>query len=153
MLNQSQEPIHSNKPSLTLDQVKKAFINWRRDPGKSARIPEPLWDQVIALLAHYPRSKVLHTLGISTSQLQKKLKDCIQQPYLKPDTPTTSHHVVSSSQEKFVKATVATPRPLAVTSHFHDVILTRSNGATLHIQQLQRDDMLKLVDQFVRDVT
>ncbi|VAW82820.1 hypothetical protein MNBD_GAMMA12-259 [hydrothermal vent metagenome] len=75
-----------------------------------------------------------------------------EQPAYSKSNPVDSNQHPVNPQGKFVKATVAVSQPLPTMSRVHDVILTRSNGATLHIQQLQRDDMLKLVDQFVGDV-
>ena len=58
----------SARPSL--DAVKQQFAHWRAMPDKSYQIPNHLWEQVMPLLAHYKVSKILSTLGLSSSQLK-----------------------------------------------------------------------------------
>lgn len=39
----SLQSLNSDKSALTLETVKLNFLNWRRDPHGSNRIPESLW--------------------------------------------------------------------------------------------------------------
>lgn len=57
----------------TLEQVVDAFAAWRNNKSSGGRIPEALWSQVIALLSSHKKSHVLRALGISGSQLNKRL--------------------------------------------------------------------------------
>lgn len=132
MLHQiDQQPLQ--KHTLTLDEVKSEFTNWRQLPNKSHSIPEDLWKKVITLLPHYGKSKILSTLGISNTQLRKKLQSQQQKNTIFKDKP-------------FVKALVVNTEKQTTT--WHDITLTRTNGATLQIQQLSYHDMLNLVNQF-----
>ena len=140
----SLQSIKSEKPALTLETVKLNFLNWRRDPHGSSRIPESLWNEVIHLLSYHSKSKVLSSLGISNSQLvqhfknREKIVDGIMD-FSHPDEKK------SPDENNFVKAIIA---PLMQQSNYFDVVLTKSNGATLKINKLSHDDMLKLTQLF-----
>jgi hypothetical protein len=138
----SSQSVNIDKPTSTLESVKKDFLNWRRDPHRSKRIPESLWDAVIALLPHYPKSKILNSLGISPWQLVQQLK-CRDKNFndMVPQQPKKQ----CADQNNFVKAIIATP---AQSINYFDVVLTKPNGATLQIHKLSHDDMLQLTQQF-----
>lgn len=127
------------QPHLTLDDVKLAFTRWRQSPDKSWYIPEELWDQVIGLLPYYPKKKVISALAIGPAQLEKRLKQSLTptqpQPFASKKTPSGA----------FVKAITPTP---AAPPRRHDIVLTRANGATLKVEQLQHNDLIKLIEQF-----
>lgn len=140
----SLKSINSDKSTLTLETVKLNFLNWRRDPHGPNRIPESLWNEVIHLLSHHSKSKVLSSLGISNSQLvqhfktREKIVDGIMDfsPSIKNNTP---------GENNFVKAIITTPeQPI----NYFDVVLTKPNGATLQINKLSHDDILKLTQLF-----
>ena len=131
-LAQSEHSIDKNKlPFITLDDVKCAFMNWRRDPKKSWYIPDVLWNKVIGLLPHYPKKQIANALAINHAQLEKKIK----QPQ-----PCS----LTKTKNSFVKAVL----PATASLNKHDVLLTRPNGATLKIQQLHSSDLSKLIEQF-----
>lgn len=148
----STKPIYidtTDKPTLTLESVECDFLNWRRDPHKGTHIPEVLWDSVVALLSDHRKSHVLKRLGISHSQLVRKLRNrqaksqpaqlAIEKKLIKSPKPI-------SQQSTFIKAIVAPSLP--ITNGF-DVMLTKPNGAILKIQQLSQADVLKLTEQFI----
>lgn len=122
----------SKQPSVTLASVKSDFLNWRSLPNKSKIIPEALWDKVILLLPHYKKRNILDTLSLNHAQLKRKL--------------TARDITFQKNKHSFVKAIVTTPTQF--TAYF-DVILTKSNGATLQINKLSHDDILKLTQLFV----
>jgi len=140
----SLQSTNSDKPALTLETVKLNFLNWRRDPHGPNRIPESLWNEVIHLLSHHSKSKVLSSLGISNSQLvqhfktREKIVDGIMDfaPSIEKKSP---------DENNFVKAIITTP---VQSANYFDVVLTKSNGATLKINKLSHDDMLKLTQLF-----
>ena len=127
---------------LTLDDVKLAFTRWRQSPNKSWYIPEELWNQVVELLPYYPKKKLISALAIGPAQLEKRLKQSLTptrpRPFASKKTP-------SASFVSFVKAITPTP---ATPPRGHDIVLTRANGATLKVEQLQHNDLIKLIEQF-----
>ena len=131
----------ATQPPLTLDDVKLSFAHWRQNPNKSWRIPEELWNQVIGLLARHPKKKVIGALAIGPAQLEKRLKEH-RTPNNTCSQPSTSKEIPSRS---FVK--VITPTP-TLPPRGHDIVLTRANGATLKVEQLQHNDLIKLIEQF-----
>ena len=60
--------------NATLEEVKSRFEQWRTSRRKKTRIPDELRKQVLALLKQYPKTKVLRTLGINSSQLKDWIK-------------------------------------------------------------------------------
>ena len=138
----------TDKPTFTLESVECDFLNWRRDPDKGTHIPEILWDSVVALLSHHRKSHVLRRLGISHSQLVRKLKN--RQTKDQPVQSAIEKKLINSPKSisrhgTFIKAIVAPPLP--ITRGF-DVVLTKPNGAILQIQKLSSADLLKLTEQF-----
>jgi len=129
------------QPHLTLSEVKLSFARWRQNPNKSRRIPDELWDQVMGLLPHYPKKKVISALAIGPAQLEQRLK----QQSLAPNTCLQSPTPKATPSKSFVK--VITPAPTAP-SHGCDIVLTRANGVTLKVEQLQHSDLIKLIEQF-----
>ncbi len=128
----------------TLEAVKEDFLNWRCDPHRESRIPEHLWDKLILLLSHHSKSKVLNSLGVSYSQLAEKLKNR-QKASVTEVTPLHSPQQ-NTLGHTFIKAIVTVPTP---TTTGFDVVLTKSNGASLQIQKLSHVDLLKLTEQFI----
>jgi hypothetical protein len=134
----------NNKPTISLESVKLDFLSWRRDPHRSGRIPEPFWDNVIQLLSSHRKSKVLSALGISHAQLTQKLKRREQsKPSMRPPLNRSQQ---TTAPRSFIQAVVIEPLPLP--THF-DVMLTKPNGSTLHIQTSSQDTLLKLTEQFM----
>jgi len=135
---------NKDQPTLTLESVKLNFLNWRRDPHGPNRIPESLWNEVIHLLSHHSKSKVLSSLGISNSQLVQHLKsrEKIVDNMMDFSFPVEK---MAHNENNFIKAIITTP---AQTIHYFDVVLTKQNGATLQINKLAHDDMLKLTQLF-----
>jgi len=124
-------------PHPTLDDVKSSFIRWRRNPNRSRRIPEELWDQVVGLLPHYPKGKVISVLAIGPDQLEQRLQQ--QHLAFKQSIPKTRQ------SRSFVKAAAPYLDPSSIG---HDIVLSRANGATLKIAQLHHNDLIHLIEQF-----
>lgn len=137
---------NTDKPMLTLETVKLNFLNWRRDPHGPNRIPESLWNEVIHLLSHHSKSKVLSSLGISNSQLVQHFKT---REKIVDSLMDFSHPIVKKlpDENNFVKAIITAPMQ---PENYFDVVLTKPNGATLKINKMLHDDMLKLTETFAR---
>lgn len=140
----------SHTPSITLDRVLSDFTQWRQSPNKIHAIPTDLWDKVIQLVPHYPISKILITLGISSAQFKKQR----QQRELLQNTASEQHQHNETLQTKpatFIKAKFMPPSHNASVSTVavHDITLTKPNGTSLQIQQLPYAEILKLTQQFV----
>lgn|SRR3990167_3863784 len=139
----------TDKSLLTLESVILDFFNWRRDPNRSSRIPEPLWDKVIVLLSHHTKSKVLKKLSISGEQLTQKLKgrgicNAAVQSILSVQTTQQPTQIIAE-HPAFIKAMISTP----TADNVFDVVLTKQNGTTLQIKKLSRVDMLQLTNTFM----
>ena len=58
----------------SIEFVKAKFDEWRTTrQNKSAKIPEPLWDDVKQLYPQYSFAQISKTLGLSSLQLKSKL--------------------------------------------------------------------------------
>ena len=56
----------------SIDQVKKAFIEWREQRSRRCPIADHLSDMVKPLLDEYPRSMITRVLEISSYQLRNR---------------------------------------------------------------------------------
>lgn len=79
-------------PSLTMEQVKELFANWRQTLPKSNRIPAPLWEAVRHLIKEqgYTLGQINTQLRISRKQL---LLNIDPQPIQSKAPSVTSHFV------------------------------------------------------------
>ena len=59
--------------SLTLEDVKKAFLDWRQTrPHNSARTPKILWEQVnLLIISGYSKQRICSRIGINHAQLNR----------------------------------------------------------------------------------
>jgi hypothetical protein len=61
--------------SLTLDEVKSHFEQWRASRSKlRERIPQYLWNEVKVIIDDYPLSDITRVLRITTYQIKDNLK-------------------------------------------------------------------------------
>lgn len=160
----STQPVYlhqTDQSLLTLESVLLDFLNWRRDPHRQRRIPESLWDKVIALLSRHGKSKILSKLSISGAQLGQKLKERganntdTQSANIAAAktavTPVPITHRTQSppkqsiDQSSFIKAVI----PTLMRENTVDVVLTKPNGASMHIQKLSCADLWKLTTSFI----
>lgn len=160
----STQPIYlhqTDRSLLTLESVILDFLNWRRDPHRKRRIPESLWVKVIALLSRHTKSKVLSKLGISGAQLAQKLKergvnntDAQSADIAAASTAVTPAPIIQRTQSQpeqsidtssFIKAVM----PTSIRENTVDVVLTKPNGASMHIQKLSCADLWKLTTSFI----
>ncbi|MCK9247217.1 MAG: hypothetical protein M0P11_09755 [Anaerolineaceae bacterium] len=67
-----------------LDQVKQQFEAWRKQSGRTRKIPEELWEAAVALCKEHSVTKVSKALGLNHSDLKQRMKSlaCL------PQTPT-----------------------------------------------------------------
>lgn len=59
--------------TLSIDEVKQRFSDWRNMRSKHSRIPDELWGNVIELIGHYSLDEISSSLNISTRQIQARL--------------------------------------------------------------------------------
>jgi hypothetical protein len=58
-----------------LDQLAGQFAHWRQTrPHPYGRIPQPLWEQAVALAAALPLSRVAHQLRLRVADLKKQIE-------------------------------------------------------------------------------
>jgi hypothetical protein len=64
-------PLHTDHQ---LDQLAGQFEHWRQTRShRSERIPQPLWDQAVALARVLPRTRVAQHLRLSAKDLKKQM--------------------------------------------------------------------------------
>src|SRR6266849_805397 len=65
-------PLHAEHQ---LDQLAGQFAHWRQTrPHPYGRIPQPLWDQAVALAAALPPSRVAQQLRLRVADLKKQIE-------------------------------------------------------------------------------
>ena len=82
--------------SLTIEQVKSAFANWRLTKAHKERIPENLLNLVRQLLSNYKKRQICKELGLSGSQL-KIISSSIQKKPLVADEIVTNDGFVTAT--------------------------------------------------------
>jgi hypothetical protein len=68
--------------SLDLEHTRAAFDSWRSTQPRRGRIPEHLWLHALALLAHYPISRVAQVLRLDYKQLRQRQLSAARLPVL-----------------------------------------------------------------------
>jgi hypothetical protein len=111
-------PLHADHD---LDQLAGQFTPWRQTrPHPSGRIPQPLWDQAVALAATLPPSRVAKQLRVRLGDLKKQMGHRAAAPAAVAPVPLGFIEV---------PPTPAWPQPLAA---MH-IELSRADGTRLCI--------------------
>jgi hypothetical protein len=128
----------------TLDDVKRDFAKWRASRPNKGRIPNYLWDKVLAIIDFYPIGQVTKVLGLSGSQVsaRRKQRDAINVSSSPPANPNFAELNISS----------AMPGVNSATSLHSKIEIRRADGAVLIIEQLSEQAMLKVLNQFTQVV-
>ncbi len=104
-----------------LDQLAGQFAHWRQTrPHPYGRIPQPLWEQAVALATTLPPSRV-------AKQLRLRLADLNKQMGLRPAGPTAG----APQPRGFVEVPPAAPWPPTVPTT--QIELHRTDGTRLCI--------------------
>jgi hypothetical protein len=107
-----------------LDQLAGQFEHWRQTRShRGERIPQPLWDQAVALARVLPRTRVAQHLRLSSNDLKKQMA-----AELEPNAGTGS---ASRTTPGFVEIPPATNSPQ--TPIPTEIELQRPDGARLRL--------------------
>ena len=132
--------------SLSLDDVKQQFNDWRSQRGKIGSFPEELWRAAVALLQHYNASDIIRELRITKQQLDDR-KNRYQDIQLS-DNAFVDLEVTNNIQEnRVVKAKLtqqSIPEPFS-----SGIELRKPDGTTLIINELPRQELHALVTTFM----
>ena len=102
---------------ITLEYVQGAFNCWYALRGRDKKIPEYLWQQVLKILPHYRKNKILGALRLTYPILNKHIQFTPrQQPLLKtvfpkskPLQPPLSSKHLSPSSPTFIQVFLPVP--------------------------------------------
>lgn len=113
-------PLSSPDVFSQLDHLARRFAHWRQNrPSPKARIPKELWNEAVALTAHFSVSRVAKHLGLCTTDLKKHC----------PTFPTPSSNDSDEPPIHFVDVTPTSSWP----SPAVEVDLKRPDGAHLYL--------------------
>jgi len=59
-------------PAITLEEVGQLFDHWRAHKTGQAKIPDELWDAVVALTGQYSASEITDYLKLNRSQFRQE---------------------------------------------------------------------------------
>lgn len=129
----------------TLDDVKRDFAKWRSSrPNKTGRIPNYLWDKVLAMLELYPVGEVTRELGLSGSQVSAKRKQ-------HNITALNSKPITTDNFMEFnLSSPITSSTPVA--NAFSRLEIRRPDGTVLTIERLPEQAMLQVLNQFTMAV-
>ena len=125
----------------SIEFVKAKFDEWRTTrQNKSAKIPEPLWDDVKQLYPQYSFAQISKTLGLSSLQLKSKLNISVSKPK-------------SENSSLFAKYSL----PIIPSSPLEakkDCVLEFSSpqGMTLKINAFSSDALIPLISLLLKNV-
>jgi hypothetical protein len=113
---QNTTPLHADH---ALDQLAGQFAHWRqtRTHPSAGRIPQPLWDQAVALAATWPPTRVAKQLRVRVGDLTKQMER-------RPSASTAG----TARPLGFVEVPPALPGPPPSTTHIE---LHRADGTRL----------------------
>jgi hypothetical protein len=112
-------PLHTDHQ---LDQLAGQFEHWRQTRShRGERIPQPLWDQAVALARVLPRTRVAQHLRLSSNDLKKQIAAQLE-PNARASLPTPG----------FVEVPPAPASPQA--PPLTEIDLQRKDGARLRLQ-------------------
>jgi hypothetical protein len=112
-------PLHTDHQ---LDQLAGQFEHWRQTRSyRGERIPQPLWDQAVALARVLPRTRVAQHLRLSSNDLKKQIAAQLE-PNARASLPTPG----------FVEVPPAPASPQAPPRT--EIDLQRKDGARLRLQ-------------------
>ena len=112
-------PLHTDHQ---LDQLAGQFEHWRQTRShRGERIPQPLWDQAVALARVLPRTRVAQHLRLSSKDLKQQMAAQLE-PNARASRPTPG----------FVEVPLATHRPQS--PPLTEIELHRKDGARLRLQ-------------------
>ncbi len=119
-----------------LDQLAGQFEHWRQTRShRGERIPQPLWDQAVALARVLPRTRVAQHLRLSSNDLKKQMA-----AQLEPNA------AACRTTPGFVEVPTAPVQPQAPS--VTEIELQRKDGARLRLQALDTS-LADIVRSFV----
>ena len=126
--------------SLTLEVVAAHFDQWRRRKRKGDRIPDQLWCEAVELVSRYGVSRVIATLRLNGTDLNKRRG--IIEAGRHEKTPGGDTAFVE--MEPLVTDQAVRPESTAVWME-----LERTDGMRLRIRGERSVDLLRLVERFM----
>jgi hypothetical protein len=73
-MEEEKEITEQKRPEKTIEEVSRAFEEWRSSKEEGGRVPEELWETVLDLSNKYSRTDICRKLGINYRQYRK----CVQ---------------------------------------------------------------------------
>ena len=125
----------STAPSLK--EVSNQLEQWRTTRSKQGKIPEVLWQQILALLNHYSIGRLTNVLRISSGQIKNKMQQA------------SISAKVNSKQDKFLSITIPGSVSKKEPQSSSKVEIRRPDGAVLVIEQLDLTIFTHVLTQFM----
>jgi hypothetical protein len=140
-INNNLMEVYMNPTSYNLDQVGKAFDDWRAQRTDNSPIPEELWSLVNNIYHHYPRGSLCARLGLSSGQLKRR-----------GYPPQAGEHpiddITTESTDAFVHVA---PESSSVASMTRAPVIevVRPDGTIIRLQHLPESHMTLFFQQLV----
>ena len=126
--------------SLTLEVVAEHFDQWRRRKRNGERIPDQLWCEAVELVSRYGVSRVIATLRLNGTDLNKR-RGIIE---------AGRHEKANGADTAFVEMEpLVTDQAVGPESTAVWMELERADGMRLRIRAAHGLDMLGLVERFM----
>ena len=66
--------MEEQKKSLTLEELREEFTNWRKNKtDQERRIPEQMWEAAVELNSHYSIAQIVKELRLNRNEYKKRL--------------------------------------------------------------------------------
>ena len=127
----------SAKPQLELQEVKSKFESFRADRQGKKELPENLWAEAVALLAHYPFKVVWRELRLKPEYLKRRaglakgreVARREQTPKFLTLTSSELAEIKNDSNKKIAPASVASVKPALECR----LVIERGDGSRLQL--------------------
>ena len=121
--------------TLKLETVKQEFDTWRASRSKIGKIPDHLWSKAVELLKNYSVTEITRALHLSGGQMKTRLEQ------LEITTKT-------KLPSKFLEISTSNILTTTFSNHALKIVLTRSDGATIVLEQVPENTLMQIVNNF-----
>ncbi len=127
----------------SLKEVSARFEQWRSTRAKRGKIPNVLWQQVLALLNIYSRSELCKVLKLSSGQIKTKMQ-------LHTADATVN---INSKMRDFVAINIPQVTEEIDTQFTGRVEIKRPDGVVIFIERLNQQTLTQILTQFMQGLS
>lgn len=142
----------NSEQKISIEQIKKQFIDYRKNQSKYSRIPEPLWQKAVKLYPKYSVSQISQALQVSYVTLKKKIQK-IPEKKVPPPEPSYTSEKKAPQLPSFVQLDMPSP-PQGLSSYHSEWSIEMENASggkmKIGVKSWQILDVAAICQSFLR---